>query len=132
VRRAAGAESVAQDGKARQLRRDSPPAAVVEFYRTSKSYLFALTTFNSDCPHTATLEALLRMAKRRGLTQVLDFGSGFGSVGIFFAQNGREVSLADISEPLQKHVAWRFKVRGRKLKLIDLNCKELPRNTLKS
>ncbi len=126
---AAGAESVAQDWKARQLRKDSPPVAVVEFYRTTKSYLFDLTTFNSDYPHTATLETLLSMAKRRGLTQVLDFGSGIGSVGIFFAQNGMDVSLADISEPLQKYVAWRFKVRGLKLKLIDLNCEELPRNT---
>jgi SAM-dependent methyltransferase len=126
---AAGAESVAQDWKARQLRKESPPVEVVEFYRTTKSYLFDLTAFNSDYPHTATLEALLRMAKRRGLTQVLDFGSGIGSVGIFFAQNGMEVSLADVSEPLQKYVAWRFQVRGLKLKLIDLNCEELPRNS---
>ena len=126
---AAGAESVAQDWKARQLRKESPPVAVVEFYRTTKSYLFDLTTFNSDYPHTATLEALLKMAKQRGLTRVLDFGSGIGSVGIFFAQNGLDVSLADISEPLQKYVAWRFKVRGLKLKLIDLNREQLPRNT---
>jgi 2-polyprenyl-3-methyl-5-hydroxy-6-metoxy-1,4-benzoquinol methylase len=125
---AAGAEAVAEDWKARQLRKESPPNEVVEFYRTTKSYLFDLTTFNSEYPHTATLEALVAMARKRGLTQVLDFGSGIGSVGIFFAQNGMEVTLADVSEPLLEYVAWRFASRGLKVTLIDLNRIELPKN----
>jgi SAM-dependent methyltransferase len=122
----AGAESVAQEWKARQLGKESPPAEVVEFYRTTKSYLFDLTTFNAEYPHIATLEALVAMAKGRGLKQVLDFGSGIGSVGLFFALNGMEVALADVSEPLQDYVAWRFKVRGLKVKLINLNKETLP------
>ena len=101
----AGAESVAQEWKARQLGKESPPAEVVEFYRTTKSYLFDLTTFNAEYPHIATLEALVAMAKGRGLKQVLDFGSGIGSVGLFFALNGMEVALADVSEPLQDYLA---------------------------
>src|SRR5450759_4195562 len=48
---AAGAESVAQEWNARQLRKESPPSEAVEFYRTTKSYLFDLTTFNSEYPH---------------------------------------------------------------------------------
>ena len=40
-----------------------------------------------------------------------------------------EVALADVSEPLQDYVAWRFKVRGLKLRLINLNREELPRDT---
>ncbi len=124
---AAGAESVAQEWNVRQLRKESPPSEVVEFYRTTKSYLFDLTTFNSQYPHTATLEALVEMARKRGLTKVLDFGSGIGSVGLFFALNGMEVALADVSEPLQDYVAWRFKVRGLKVRLINLNREELPK-----
>jgi SAM-dependent methyltransferase len=125
---AAGAEAVAEDWKSRQLRKGSPPSEVAEFYRTTKSYLFDLTTFNSEYPHTATLEALVAMARKRGLNRVLDFGSGIGSVGIFFAQNGMEVFLADVSEPLQEYVAWRFASRGLKVNLIDLNREELPKN----
>ena len=126
---AAGAESVAQEWRARQLGKESPPSAVLEFYRNTKSYLFDLTTFNSEYPHTATLEALVEMARKRGLTKVLDFGSGIGSVGLFFASNGMEVALADVSEPLLDYVAWRSKVRGLNLKLINLNREELPKDT---
>ncbi len=127
---AAGRESVAEEWKARQLRKESPPSDVVEFYRTTKSYLFDLTTFNSEYPHTATLESLVEMARQRGLTKVLDFGSGIGSVGLFFALNGFDVALADVSEPLMEYAAWRFKARGLELKLINLNREELPRNAL--
>ncbi len=102
---------------------------MVEFYRTTKSYLFDLTTFNSEYPHAATVEALVELARKRGLTKFLDFGSGIGSVGLFFASNGLEVSLADVSEPLQDYVAWRFKIRGFDLKLINLNRDGLPENT---
>ena len=123
---ATGAESVAQEWKARQLHKASPPSEVVEFYRTTKSYLFDLTTFNSDYRHAAALEALVGMARKRGLTRVLDFGSGIGSVGLFFALNGMEVALADVSEPLLDYVAWRFKVRGLKPRLINLNHERLP------
>jgi mycofactocin glycosyltransferase len=125
----AGAECVAQEWEALQLSKESPPAEVLEFYRTTKSYLFDLTTFNSDYPHTRTLEALVEMARKRGFTKVLDFGSGIGSVGLFFAANGMEVALADVSEPLQDYVAWRFKVRGLKVQLINLNREPLPEDT---
>ena len=124
----AGAESVAQDWKQRQLHKGSPAAEVLEFYRTTNSYLFDLTTFNSEYPHTGTLKALAEMGRQRRLTSVLDFGSGIGSVGLFFAANGYEVSLADVSEPLQEYAAWRFKVRGLKVRIINLNREELPKD----
>jgi len=126
---AAGAESIAQEWKARELSKESPPSELVEFYRTTRSYLFDLTTFNAEYPHTAALEGLVELARKRGLNKVLDFGSGIGSVGLFFAFNGMEVALADVSEPLLDYVAWRFKVRGLKLRLINLNREELPRDT---
>jgi SAM-dependent methyltransferase len=126
---AAGAEAVAQEWKVRQLGKGSPASEVIEFYRTTKSYLFDLTTFNSEYPHTDTLECLVDIAKKRGLTNVLDFGSGIGSVGLFFALNGMDVTLADVSEPLLEYVAWRFKIRGLNVRLIDLNREELPEDT---
>lgn len=125
---AAGAEAVAQEWKVRQLRKGSPSSEVIEFYRTTKSYLFDLTTFNSEYPHINTLESLVDIAKKRGLTSVLDFGSGIGSVGLFFALNGMDVTLADVSEPLLDYVAWRFKSRGLKVTLVDLNREELPKD----
>lgn len=126
---ATGAERVAQEWDARRLHRGSPPNEIVEFYRQTRSYLFDLTSFNAEYPHVATLEALVKLARKRGLTQFLDFGSGIGSVGLFFAQNGMVVFLADVSEPLQDYVSWRFKIRGLKATLIDLNHETLPKNT---
>jgi 2-polyprenyl-3-methyl-5-hydroxy-6-metoxy-1,4-benzoquinol methylase len=125
----AGRVSVAEEWKARQLGKESPPSDVVAFYRTTTSYLFDLTTFNSEYPHTATLESLVEISRKRGLRKVLDFGSGIGSVGLFFALNGMEVTLADVSEPLMEYAAWRFKARGLKLRLINLNREELPKDT---
>lgn len=126
---AAGAESVAQEWKMHELSKESPPSEVTEFYRITKSYLFDLTTFNSEYPHIATLEALVDMARKRGFTKVLDFGSGIGSVGLFFAMNGMDVALADVSEPLLDYVAWRFKTRNLTVRVINLNREELPSNT---
>ena len=122
----AGAESVAQDWKQRQLHKGSPAAEILEFYRTTNSYLFDLTTFNSQYPHARTLAALVCMGKERGLKRVLDFGSGIGSVGLFFAANGFEVALADVSEPLLKYAAWRFENRGLRVQIINLNQQKLP------
>lgn len=124
-----GAESVAAEWNQRRLRKESPPQEVLEFYRTTRSYLFDLTVFNANYPYTATLEALLESAKNRGFTKLLDFGSGIGSVGLFFARNGMQVALADISEPLQDYVAWRFKSRELKVTIINLDREELPKNT---
>jgi len=126
---AAGAESVAQEWSGRHLGKKSPESDVLEFYRTTKSYLFDLTTFNAEYPHTETLDAMIRMAKKQGLTKFLDFGSGIGSVGLFFALNGMDVTLADVSEPLLDYAAWRFHVRGLKVKLINLNREQLPKET---
>lgn len=126
---AAGLERVAEEWKMRQLSKASLPSEVTEFYRITKSYLFDLTAFNSEYPHIPTLEALLAMARQRSLNTVLDFGSGIGSVGLFFATNGMDVTLADVSEPLLDYVAWRFRTRNLPVRLINLNHEELPRNT---
>jgi len=56
----------------------------------------------------------------------MDFGAGIGSVGLFFARHGFEVSLADVSEPLQQYVKWRFAERNLEVKLINLNREQLP------
>jgi len=122
----AGAEGVAKDWERHHLHKGSPAASVVEFYRTTDSYLFDLTTFNAEYPYTETLSTLVALAKERGLSKVLDFGSGIGSVGLFFAANGMDVTLADVSEPLREYAAWRFKVRGLKVRLINLNSEPLP------
>jgi 2-polyprenyl-3-methyl-5-hydroxy-6-metoxy-1,4-benzoquinol methylase len=125
---AAGAKSVADEWNVRHLDKKSPAAEVVEFYRTTKSYLFDLTTFNSEYPHTATLDAMVRMAKEQGFTRFLDFGSGIGSVGLYFAINGLDVTLADVSESLLDYASWRFNVRGLKVTIINLNRDQLPGN----
>lgn len=123
---ASGENSVTEDWSARRLHKGSEPTEIVEFYRTTQSYLFDLTKFNSDYPHTTALDALVDLARDRRLAHVLDFGAGIGSVGIFFARNGFDVSLADVSEPLQQYVKWRLATRALKGTLINLNQEQLP------
>jgi len=56
----------------------------------------------------------------------LDFGSGIGSIGLFMAGCGFEVTLADVSEPLLAYAKWRFGKRGLRGRFIDLNKERLP------
>jgi 2-polyprenyl-3-methyl-5-hydroxy-6-metoxy-1,4-benzoquinol methylase len=123
---ASGETRVAEGWNTRSLHKGSEPNEIVEFYRTTQSYLFDLTNFNSEYPHTAALDALVDLARNRRLTHVLDFGAGIGSVGIFFARNGFDVSLADVSEPLQQYVKWRLTIRALKGTIINLNQEQLP------
>jgi SAM-dependent methyltransferase len=123
---ASGEQSVARDWSAHKLHKQSEPSEIVEFYRTTQSYLFDLTKFNSEYPHTAALRTLMDLARNRRLIHAMDFGAGIGSVGIFFARHGFEVSLADVSEPLQQYVKWRFGERNLEVKLINLNREQLP------
>jgi len=123
---ASGEQRVADDWNSHRLHKGSDISEIVEFYRTTENYLFDLTTFNSEYPHTKTLDALVKLAHDRGLTHAMDFGAGIGSVGIFFARSGFEVSLADVSEPLQRYVQWRFDTRRLKCTLINLNKEQPP------
>jgi cyclopropane fatty-acyl-phospholipid synthase-like methyltransferase len=72
------------------------------------------------------MEFLARAAGEGCFRTYLDFGAGIGSLGIYFAHMGLEVTLADISPHLLDYAAWRFRRRGLKLNTIDLGKGGLP------
>lgn len=124
-----GGRSVAEAWQESGLTGSQDSGKIEEFYRANHAYLFDLTEFNARYPYVAELQSVVQMAKRRGLRRVLDFGSGIGSIGIFMARSGFEVTLADVSEPLLTYAKWRFAKHGLQGRFVDLNREELPGST---
>ena len=87
--------------------------SVERFYDKSQAAIYELMwwhTLTDDSSPLAYLTAL-QFAQQKGCSCYLDFGAGVGSGGILFAQNGFDVSLADISSCLQQFAQWRFEKR---------------------
>lgn len=101
---------------------------VERFYDRTELFIDELMwwhTLNEDDTPLAYVAAL-KFAAAHGARKVLDFGSGVGSGGLLFAQNGFDVTLADISSVLLEFCAWRFKQRGWRARFIDLKAERLP------
>ncbi len=124
-----GTELVAEDWRSSAIKSTDDLARITTFYHDNRTYLYDLTAFNARYPHAELLEWLLKKAKALGYHSVLDFGAGIGSVGVFFAANGMEVTLADVSQPLMEYARWRFTRRGMRARFIDLTREELPEKT---
>ena len=120
---ATGQHLVAEEWKSSGLEKGSDPKSLEQFYSASRGYL---TAFGAQYPNVPELEFLARAAAKARFETYLDFGSGIGSVGIFSARRGLEVTLADISPHLLEYAAWRFKRRGLKVNTIDLRSAKLP------
>jgi len=102
---------------------------VERFYDRTELFIDELMwwhTLNEDDTPLAYVAAL-KFAAGRGARDVLDFGSGVGSGGLLFAQNGFDVALADISSVLLEFCAWRFKKRDLHARFIDLKSERLPK-----
>jgi SAM-dependent methyltransferase len=84
-------------------------------YRTHMdTYFYDLLFFNGIYqqarPRTA---AVLEAAAALAEGPVADFGSGLGSVALFFGLMGREVTSLEINASLQEFQRWRFARHGR-------------------
>ena len=104
--------------------------SVEQFYDTSHTTIYELMwwhTLTEDSSPLAYVTAL-EFAHQQGCRQYLDFGAGVGSGGILFARGGLEVTLADISSPLQQFCQWRLKKRSIVAHFIDLKTERLPLN----
>ena len=102
---------------------------VERFYDRTELFIDELMwwhTLNEDDTPLAYVAAL-KFAAARGARTVLDFGSGVGSGGLLFVQNGFDVTLADISSVLLEFCAWRFKKRELPARFIDLKSERLPK-----
>ncbi|WP_447969654.1 class I SAM-dependent methyltransferase [Nitrospira sp. M1] len=104
--------------------------SVEQFYDESHTTIYELMwwhTLTEDSSPLAYVTAL-EFARNHGCQQYLDFGAGVGSGGILFARDEREVTLADISSPLQRFSQWRLMTRTLPAKFIDLKRDSLPRH----
>jgi len=102
--------------------------SVEQFYDESHTTIYELMwwhTLNED-PSPLAYVTALEFAKNQGCRHYLDFGAGVGSGGILFARDGLEVTLADISSPLQQFSQWRLEVRKLSAQYIDLKTGTLP------
>jgi mycofactocin glycosyltransferase len=101
---------------------------VSDFYKQTDAYLYDLTWWHAlseDESALAQVEALELATGYRART-VLDFGSGIGSLGLLFARNGLDVTLAEINPALNDYARWRFDQRGLSARLLDVGAEELP------
>ena len=102
---------------------------VGRFYDRTELFIDELMwwhTLNEDDTPLAYVAAL-KFAAAHGAREVLDFGSGVGSGGLLFVQNGFNATLADISSVLLGFCEWRFKQRGLSARFIDLKSEHLPK-----
>jgi 2-polyprenyl-3-methyl-5-hydroxy-6-metoxy-1,4-benzoquinol methylase len=102
--------------------------SVEEYYDESQTTIYELMwwhTLSEDSSPLAYVTAL-EFAQQRGCRDYLDFGAGVGSGGLLFVRNGLDVTLADISSPLQRFSQWRFEQRKLPAQFIDLKFNTLP------
>ncbi|GJL66860.1 MAG: hypothetical protein NPIRA05_18310 [Nitrospirales bacterium] len=102
--------------------------SVEQYYDESHTTIYELMwwhTLTEDSSPLAYVTAL-EFTRNHGCQQYLDFGAGVGSGGILFARDRRDVTLADISSPLQQFSQWRFETRKLSAKFIDLKTTSLP------
>ncbi|MFN0110847.1 MAG: class I SAM-dependent methyltransferase [Blastocatellia bacterium] len=102
---------------------------IKNFYRSTRSYVFEHVWWHAtDVATNAVNLELLNYAQSLNAKRYLDFGSGVGSNAILFAQQGFQVTLADISPAMLEFASWRLRRRGIEAELIDLNQSQLADN----
>jgi SAM-dependent methyltransferase len=102
--------------------------SVESFYDSSGAMLYELMWWHTLIDDLSPLAYVVSLdfAARHGCRSLLDFGSGVGSGGIFFARRGFPASLADISSTALDFSYWRFEKRGLAAHHIDLKKESLP------
>ncbi len=101
-----------------------------QFYRQASGYLYDLTWWHAlgaDESSLVQVEAL-EIAIACGASTALDFGSGIGSLGLLLAQQGIDVTLADINPALNNYAQWRFDRRGIPVEILNPDVTPLPSN----
>ena len=105
------------------------PDARVKFYDESFTHIFFV--MHNSALRTELSSPLLYLygadwANRGGARTYLDYGAGTGSGAMFFAKQGIETTLADISRRMLEFAKWRFERRGYRARYLDLKSQALP------
>jgi len=108
------------------------PEARVKFYDKSFTHIFfvmhnsAIRTENSS---PLIYLYALDWAKRLNVRNHLDYGAGTGSGAMFFAREGIDTTVADISSRMLDFSKWRFERRGLSAEYLNLKQNKLPKKT---
>ncbi|WP_119065627.1 mycofactocin biosynthesis glycosyltransferase MftF [Rubrobacter indicoceani] len=99
-----------------------------EFYRKTDAYLYDLTRWHSLAEDGSALSAVgaLDAALGHRAQKTLDFGGGIGSLGLLLADNGLDVTLADINPVLNDYARSRFERRDIPVKILETGYRGLP------
>jgi 2-polyprenyl-3-methyl-5-hydroxy-6-metoxy-1,4-benzoquinol methylase len=102
--------------------------SVERYYEESQAQLYDLILWHTlkDDDSPLAYVVALELAGQRGCRSYLDFGSGVGSGGLLFAQNGFTITQADIAAPVLQFARWRLERRQLAGNLIDLKKDSLP------
>lgn len=103
-------------------------ASVQMFYHEYSDYIFELASLDSPYRRLDSVLEILAWTRVNGGRELLDYGAGLGAMALFFHAQGMDVTLADISPPLQELSRWRFERRGWPTRFIDLKQESLPQN----
>ncbi len=100
--------------------------SLVRFYNETELEIFELMHYHSEEIENGPLNYVysLELAKKQGCRTYLDYGSGVGSGGILFANNGFDVTLCDVATPLLNFAKWRFLKRELRGEFVDLKRTE--------
>ena len=96
------------------------------FYRTSRMYLYDLTSFamtGTKVPYLADLGRAVPAG-----SSVLDWGCGIGSDGLRLIGAGYRVSFADFDNPSTAFLRWRLRRRGIDAPVYDVTSRDIPRS----
>lgn len=98
----------------------------IDFYKTTRWYLYDLTLACVYFNKHKMLEKILRYCFDSNRRNIMDFGCGIGSMGIVLAKNRFNVTLADVSANVLEYAKYRFKNRNLAGEFLNLSDSTLP------
>lgn len=92
---------------------------ITNFYRETENYVFDLAWWHRDYGRRKLTMAAIEACKRNNSNKILEFGCGTGQDGILFAEEGFDVTLADLPSKTFDYAKWRVKKGELDLKFAD-------------
>jgi SAM-dependent methyltransferase len=105
---------------------------ILDFYRTTESYIFELMAANNMIETLNSYCVFLEEIKNKNITQVIDYGAGVGSLVILLKEKKYDVIYADLKSKTSDFARWRFKERQMDIPFLELddNIKQLTESDL--